>query len=58
MSVLIGYLVDEGLNRQSFGGAHITDNLNSYLVDYRLFTSVEYLISRLVKERVNKFLLI
>ncbi|XP_067931643.1 uncharacterized protein [Watersipora subatra] len=46
-----GHLVGGGLNRQSFGGSHMTDSLNSYLADYRLFTPVEMLIPRLVKEK-------
>ena len=49
----LGYLVDGGLNRQTYGGSHITDTLNSYLVEYRLFTPVEQLIARLVKEKVK-----
>ena len=45
--------MDGGLNRQTYGGSHITDTLNSYLVEYRLFTPVEQLIARLVKEKVK-----
>ena len=49
----VGYLVENGLNRQAFGGRNITDTLNSYLTEYRLFTPVEHLITRMVKEKVN-----
>ena len=51
--LLAGYLVEGGLNRLSYGGGRVTDNLNSCLIEYRLFTPVEHLITRLVKEKVS-----
>lgn len=48
-----GYLVEGGMSRRAYGGTHVTDNLNSSLMEYRLFTPVEHLITRLIKEKVR-----
>ena len=49
----LGYLVEEGVVRRAFGGKSVTETLNSCLMEYRLFTPVENLITRLIKEKVN-----
>ena len=50
---MVGYLVDGGLNRQSYGGQRITETLNSYLAEYRLLSAVEQLIAKYIKEKVS-----
>lgn len=50
-----GYIVEQGVSRQPYGGQRIREALNNMLTEkrYRFFTDVEFQIVRLVFEKVR-----